>query len=80
VLDAIQRERRHQMLWRVGGTLMALTAAAFAAPYVGARTFEAVHWVAQSLPSTGTGAPLASPIACAVAALITWRIARRAFH
>ena len=80
VLRAIERERHHQLIWRVVGTLMALTAAAFAAPYVGERTVDAVDWLTQSLSSTGTGAALASPVACAVAALITWRIARRGFH
>ena len=78
VLRAIERERRHQLFWRVLGTLMTLTAAAFAAPYVGERTFDAVDWLAQDVSSAG--ATLASPVACAVAALITWRIARRGFH
>jgi hypothetical protein len=78
VLRSLERERRHQLLWRVAGTLMALTAAAFAAPYVGERTFDAVDWLAQDVSSAG--AALASPVACAAAALITWLIARRGLH
>jgi hypothetical protein len=78
VLADIRRERRRRLLGRVSGIVMALTAGAFAAPFVGGRTFAAVDWLGQNI-SPG-GAALASPVAGAVAALITWRIARRVFN
>lgn len=77
VLEDIRRERRRRLLVRVSGTVMALTAGAFAAPFVGERTFDAVDWLGQNI-SPG-GAAFAAPVAGAVAALITWRIARRVF-
>ena len=78
VLDDIRRERRRRLLVRVSGTAIALTAGAFAAPFVGERTFDAVDWLGQNI-SPG-GAALAAPVAGAMAALITWRIARRVFN
>lgn len=78
VLGELQRARRHRLLRRILGTVLALTAGAFAAPYVGALTFAAVDWLAQNVSATGFA--LVSPAACALAALMTWRIARRGYH
>ena len=78
VLSEVERERRRRLQSRIGGTAVALTAGAFAAPFVGEGTFGAVDWLAQNA-STADFA-FASPAACVLAALITWRIARRAFH
>ena len=78
VLGELQRARRRRLLRRILGTALALTAGAFAAPFVGERTFAVVGWLAQN--ASATGFVLASPMACALAALITWRIARRGYH
>jgi len=78
VLREVERERRRRLLSRIGGTAVALTAGAFAAPFVGEGTFGAVDWLAQNVSATDF--TFASPAACVLAALITWRIARRAFH
>ena len=78
VLRELQGERRRRLLRRILGTALALTAGAFAAPFVGALTFTAVDWLAQNVGSTGF--VLASPSACALAAFMTWRIARRGYH
>jgi hypothetical protein len=78
VLEDIQRTRHHHLVRQVGGTALALVAGAFAAPFVGERTFDAVAWISQNVSAT-EGA-LSLPVASALAALITWRIARRAFH
>jgi hypothetical protein len=78
VIEDVQQARRRKLLHRISGTVLTLTAGAFAAPFVGERTFEAADWLAQNV--SATGGAFASPAACALAALITWRIARRAFH
>lgn len=78
VLGELQRARRRRLVRRILGTLLALTAGAFAAPFVGALTFAAFEWLAQNVSATGFA--LASPVACALAALVTWRIARRGYH
>jgi hypothetical protein len=78
VSEDIQRTRHHRLVRQVTGTALALMAGAFAAPFVGAGTFRAVNWLAQNAPTASFA--FASPAACVLAALITWRIARRAFH
>jgi hypothetical protein len=78
VLGELQRARRRRLLRRVLGVVLALTAGAFAAPVVGELTFAAVDWL--TLHLSVTGFVLASPAACAMAALITWRIARRGYQ
>jgi len=78
VLGKLQRTRRRSLLSRILGTVLALTAGALAAPFVGALTFAAVEWLAQNVSATGFA--LASPVACALAALMTWRIARRGYQ
>jgi hypothetical protein len=78
VMSEVQRDRRRRLQRRIGGTAVALTAGAFAAPFVGEATFSAVDWLAQNVPTASF--TFASPAACVLAALITWRITRRAFH
>lgn len=78
VLEKIQRARRRRLLGHMSCTVVALTAGAFAAPFVGERTFALVDWLTQNTSATGI-AP-AFPLTCALGALITWRIARRAHH
>lgn len=78
VLGKLQRTRRRRFLRRFLGTALALTAGAFAAPFVGALTFAAVERLAQNVSATGFA--LVSPVACALAALMTWRIARRGYQ
>lgn len=78
VLRDIERVRRRRLVFQAGGTLMALTAGAFAAPYVGEQTFAAVDWLSRNV--TATDVSPASPAAYLLAVLITWRITRRAFH
>ena len=78
VLEELQRARRRRLLRRILRTVLALTAGAFAAPFVGALTFTGVEWLAQNVSATGFA--LVSPVACALAAFVTWRIARRGYH
>jgi hypothetical protein len=78
VLRDMQRARRRRLVLQAGGTLIGLTAGAFVAPYVGEQTFAAVDWLSRNPEATQI--PLVSPAACLLAILITWRIARRAFH
>ena len=79
VLRNVQRERRRHFMLRLGGTLLALTAGAYAAPFVAARTMDAFDWLTGNATETEFG--LALPVTCALAAaLITWRIARRGYH
>lgn len=78
VLRDVQRERRRHLIRRLGGTALALTAGAFAAPFVGERTVDAFDWLTRNV--AGTGFTLALPVAYALAGLITWRIARRRYH
>lgn len=78
VLRQLQRARRRRLLRPLAGTVIALTAGAFAAPFVGEQTFAVVGWLAQN--ASATGFALASPVGCALAALITWRIARRGYR
>ena len=78
ILKDIQRARRRRLLSQASGTLMALAAGAFAAPYVGEQTFVAVDWLSRNLATTPE--TLASPAAYLLATFITWRIMRRAFR
>ena len=78
VLRNVRRERRRHLIRRLGGTILALTAGAFAAPFVGERTVDAFDWLTQN--AAGTGFALALPVAYALAALIIWRIARRRYR
>jgi hypothetical protein len=78
VLRSVQRERHRHVIRCLGGTLMALTAGAFAAPFVAARTLNAFDWLTRNAAGTEFG--LALPVAYALAALISWRIARRRYH
>jgi hypothetical protein len=78
VLRNVQRERRRHFMLRLGGILLALMAGACAAPFVAARTMDAFDWLTGNATDTEFG--LALPVACALAALITWRIARRRYH
>jgi hypothetical protein len=78
VLREVEQARHRRLPARVGSIVATLTAGAFAAPYVGERTFDAVDWLARNM-STSAFAP-ALPAVCALAALFTWRIARRGFR
>jgi len=78
VLRQIEQERRRRVMYQVGGTIAALSAGAFAAPFVGKTTFDAVVWLTQGTPPAA--AMFTTPAAYALAAVITWRIARRGFR
>jgi|SRR5581483_1953137 len=78
VLRQIARERRRRVLYQVGGTVAALSASALVAPFVGESTVDAVAWLTQGTPAAA--ATFTTPAAYALAALITWRIARRRFR
>jgi hypothetical protein len=76
VLSGMQRARRLRLLRQITGLTAIMVLSAFVAPYVAQQTLVAAGWFTDQLPATGTA--LLSPIGCVCAALIAWRIARRA--
>jgi hypothetical protein len=77
LLSRMQRTRRLRLTRQIAGLAIILTGCAFLAPYVAQQTLFAASWLTNQLPATET-ALLLSQLACACAALLAWRIARRA--
>ena len=66
-MSRVQRETKMRLIRRIALAAVLLTAGAIAAPYVANLTLAAA------------GIASISPLACAYAALIAWRIAHRAY-
>ena len=77
VLKKMQHARRLRLLRQAAGIALIMVPTAFLAPYVARQTLVVAGLLTEELPAT-SGVPLTSSIACVCAALIAWRIARRA--
>ena len=76
VLASMQGTRRLQLARRIAGLTVILTGGAFLAPYAAQQTLLAAGWFTNQLSATGSA--LLSPIGCVGAALLAWRMTRRA--
>jgi hypothetical protein len=73
----IRKARRAGLARRSAILAIVMALAACIAPYVAQATLVAAGWLSEGLPAAGLA--LVSPLGCIFAALIAWRIGRRAY-
>jgi hypothetical protein len=76
VLSSLRRARRLRLLRQLTGLAVIMISSTLMAPYVAQQTLLAAGWFTNQLPETGT--TLFSPVGYVCAALIAWRVVRRA--